>query len=541
MSQITTKTNKTFAGIILTLALLALHSSPASAHIFETAVAYVPPLPFWMYLWGGGAALILSFIVTAFFVTSHKQNSTLPTINLSRCINNKLAYLIIFFCKIITFAALVATVYFGYVGPSEPGKLQLNLGLTLFWIIFFLGFVYIVFLFGNVYEWLNPWKNIHKLVVCIFTCFIYALNALQELVTKKRPLTHPSNTTNIVSRLYNGILHYPRWLGYWPAFLFYVGLIWVELLGKFKPADIADLLLIYSAVNLVGASVFGIKHWFTKAELFSVFFHLIGLMSPLHWSKSRSSNDMTLSKAHIPKHQLKLRWPFVGLVQESTKHFSLLMFILFMLSSTVFDGLHETKVWNDFYRQEMYEWLFKDWLTGNIFKDNAALILNRHYWQMFCLLISPLIYLLIYWLFIWLTKCIGGGTLSTKQTAFRFAYSLLPIALVYNITHYFLLSYSQSLKIFSILSDPFDTGADWLGTKMWFYSDQGINNDSLWHFQVILIVLGHVAGVVVAHKEALKIYSKRWRAIASQLPMLVLMVLFTVAGLWVLTLPLKGG
>jgi hypothetical protein len=63
----------------------------------------------------------------------------------------------------------------------------------------------------------------------------------------------------------------------------------------------------------------------------------------------------------------------------------------------------------------------------------------------------------------------------------------------------------------------------------------------VWHTQVALVLIGHVAGVYVAHVEAMKAFADSRRAIASQLPMLLLMVLLTVAGLWILSLPIAGG
>jgi hypothetical protein len=57
---------------------------------------------------------------------------------------------------------------------------------------------------------------------------------------------------------------------------------------------------------------------------------------------------------------------------------------------------------------------------------------------------------------------------------------------------------------------------------------------------VFLIVLGHVCSVVLAHRVALRVFPGRARAIASQLPMLVLMVGFTIFGLWILAQPLEA-
>jgi hypothetical protein len=59
--------------------------------------------------------------------------------------------------------------------------------------------------------------------------------------------------------------------------------------------------------------------------------------------------------------------------------------------------------------------------------------------------------------------------------------------------------------------------------------------------QVGLIVVGHLAGVYLAHVVALRIFPDRRRALISQLPMLLLMVLFTGVGLWILAQPIQSG
>ena len=60
----------------------------------------------------------------------------------------------------------------------------------------------------------------------------------------------------------------------------------------------------------------------------------------------------------------------------------------------------------------------------------------------------------------------------------------------------------------------------------------------VWHVQVGLILLGHVVSVYVAHRIALRVFETRRQALISQLPMLLLMMAFTVAGLWILAQPL---
>jgi hypothetical protein len=60
----------------------------------------------------------------------------------------------------------------------------------------------------------------------------------------------------------------------------------------------------------------------------------------------------------------------------------------------------------------------------------------------------------------------------------------------------------------------------------------------VWHIEVALILIGHVVSVYLAHRVALKVFASRRDAILSQLPMLGLMVCYTILGLWVISLPI---
>jgi hypothetical protein len=61
---------------------------------------------------------------------------------------------------------------------------------------------------------------------------------------------------------------------------------------------------------------------------------------------------------------------------------------------------------------------------------------------------------------------------------------------------------------------------------------------AVWYTSVIAIVLGHVLAVYVAHVVALREYRDRRRALLSQLPMLVLMVAYTMVSLWIIAQPI---
>jgi hypothetical protein len=154
------------------------------------------------------------------------------------------------------------------------------------------------------------------------------------------------------------------------------------------------------------------------------------------------------------------------------------------------------------------------------------------------LLASPWLYFAAYMVCIALARALGGGQCRIGELALDFAYTLLPIALVYHVTHYATLLLTQGVKIVSLVSDPFGRGWNLFGTAgLWrapILPDMGW----VWHAQVGLILAGHVASVALAHRVALAVFPSRRAAALSQLPMLLLMVAFTVAGLWIIAQPL---
>src|SRR5205823_11763069 len=61
---------------------------------------------------------------------------------------------------------------------------------------------------------------------------------------------------------------------------------------------------------------------------------------------------------------------------------------------------------------------------------------------------------------------------------------------------------------------------------------------TVWYVQVVLIVLGHVIAVFLAHLRAGERFQTAQRALLSQYPMLLLMVLYTMTSLWILAQPI---
>ena len=124
------------------------------------------------------------------------------------------------------------------------------------------------------------------------------------------------------------------------------------------------------------------------------------------------------------------------------------------------------------------------------------------------------------------------------EVARIFAYSLIPIALAYNIAHFITLLLIQGQLIVPLVSDPFGLGWDLFGTVGYSLNIGIINARILWFLSVALIVLGHVLAVYLAHRVAVRTFANRAIALRSQYPMLTLMVVYTVISLWIIAQPI---
>jgi hypothetical protein len=115
-----------------------------------------------------------------------------------------------------------------------------------------------------------------------------------------------------------------------------------------------------------------------------------------------------------------------------------------------------------------------------------------------------------------------------------FAHSVVPIIVGYMVAHYLTLFVETGQQTLIQLSDPMGTGANLLGT-----ADGEVNYWLSTHptflavTKVLAVVTGHVLGVIAAHDRAMKLLPKRHQ-LTGQLPLLVVMVFYTVTGLYLL-------
>ena len=293
---------------------------------------------------------------------------------------------------------------------------------------------------------------------------------------------------------------YPEQWGTWPAFGLFFGIIWLELFAgpiSARPSFIGLVLVVLGVFAIVGTRIFGADMWFRHGDPFSVLFSLVGRIAPVQFR----GNTIELVR------------PTTRLT-EAAPHVSVVFFILLLLSSTAIDSLRETVVWWD------------------LFYSNALQAAIYQYQVSAVLLVSPFIYFALFAGALFLAKSITGVGKSVSELSRAFAYSLIPIAVGYHIAHYFSLLAAEGQKFVANISDPLGKKWDLIGTAS--FRGAEIPPDAMWAIQFWAILIGHIIAAYIAHRIALTVFANRKHVILGQLPVLLLMVAYTVFGLWIL-------
>jgi hypothetical protein len=150
-------------------------------------------------------------------------------------------------------------------------------------------------------------------------------------------------------------------------------------------------------------------------------------------------------------------------------------------------------------------------------------------------------FLLVFTAFTRTVISFGRGKAAQLETITAFALTLVPIALVYNAAHNYSYLVVQSQGLIPLLADPLARGWHLLPIQGFTPSFALAGASIVWYMQVILIVVGHIIAVYLAHLRAGERFRTAQRALVSQYPMLVLMVLYTMTSLWILAQPITEG
>ena len=281
-------------------------------------------------------------------------------------------------------------------------------------------------------------------------------------------------------------------LGYWPAAVALLVFVWLELVlpGRAEPRTIGVFLVLYGVVQLVAALWFG-SGWFARGDGFEVYSTLLGRLSPF----GRRADG-----------RLVLRSPLDGLDGVRVER-GLTAVVLVLIGSTGFDGLSRTQYWQEGPGRDAYLSAVPGTIGLLAMIAIAALLFAG-------------------------ATMLGGAIIGQepRRQPGLFAHSLIPIAAGYAVAHYFSLLLLDGQATWILASNPFgQDGVDLLGTYSNAIDYTAISPRAIANVQVAAIVLGHVLGVVLAHDRAVRVGPRK--ATSGQLPLVLVMVAFTVGGL----------
>ena len=503
------------AAVLLWAVPFLAGAPPALAHGFGRR--YDLPVPLWLYLYGAAGAVALSFVVFGLFIGERGEARGYPRLNLLRfgLFRATLASRVfVSGLRVASVGLFVLVILTGLLGDQTP---VLNLAPTVVWVIWWVGFSLFVALAGNLWALVNP-----LMVLFEWADGLAGRLGVDEGLESEAP--------------------YPASWDVWPALVLFFVFVWVELVfpGSATPRNIAFFILLYASVTWAGMSLFGKETWLRKGEAFSVFFGILARFAPtevrVRGGKTCKECDACgpggedcvncygcFVRAAPDKRELNLRPPAVRLLRSDKTSAGLLAFVVFMLASVTYDGLMATPLW-------VSGMFFLQSLTGSFG------VLGSLFYGTLGLVVVPLVFFGLYAGFVKLCQAMGGGT-SFRGLAGAFAYSLVPIALAYQAAHYYTLLITEGQNLFALASDLFGRGWNLFGTAGYEVDVNVVGAAFVWYSQVALIVAGHVVAVYLAHAVALRKAQSPKLALRSQLPMLALMVLYTVTSLWVLPQP----
>ena len=439
------------------------------------------PVPLWLFYYGAAVVLLMSFIALGALwrrplLEKHADGRPLSE-SLARVVLSSAVRVVL---GAIGFFLFVAVFLSALLGDRSPA---VNLAPTFVYVIFWLGVVPLVVLFGNVWSWLNPWRAAADAWVWISERLGFEVQSFSA---------------------------YPERLGRWPAavLLFAFAALELAYVDSANPRTLAIAILIYSYVTWFGMALYGRRAWLENGEAFNVYFGFLSRMAPFDIRERDGARNVVV------------RWPLSGLSVRDPRP-GTLAFVAVMLGSVGFDGFSRTALWQD---------LRQDLLAGR--SPGAAADLLQTGMDLAglagCVVLVALAYL----------AAMAAARLAVEERrslADDFLLSLVPIALAYVVAHYFSYFVLQGQFVIRLASDPLGNGWDLFGTADYAPRLAFLSPNVTWYVQVVALAVGHIFGLMLAHDRAVGLFRSSRLALRTQYAMLALMVLYTVGGLWVLS------
>jgi hypothetical protein len=339
--------------------------------------------------------------------------------------------------------------------------------------------------FGVVYVWL--WVGVVFASV-MFGPVYRAVNPMRTLHLLFSRLTRSDPE--------HGAFRLPARVGMWPAAAGLFAFVWMELVNP-DATYLTPLRLwfaLYLGITFVGAALFG-NRWLTLADPFEVYSTLAGHLSVF----GRRADG-----------QLVTRSPLANLDGVPARP-GLVAVVAVLFGSTAFDTFKDSATWVRFIQDSGL---------------NPELV-NTFALSGFCVVVG------VSFAAATMATGIHDGT-SRWMLPDRFAHAMVPIIIGYITAHYLSFFVEVGQQTLIQLSDPMTSGANLLGTanlsvNYWL----SLHPTLLAVIKVLAIITGHVCGVIASHDRAIKLLPRRHQ-LTGQLPLLLVMVFYTAAGLYLL-------
>ncbi|MEF8800436.1 MAG: hypothetical protein V5A56_05335 [Halolamina sp.] len=295
---------------------------------------------------------------------------------------------------------------------------------------------------------------------------------------------------------------YPTRFGVWPAVAGFVLVVGIaeNLLGlSQRPKLTVGLVALYAALMLLGAVGTGAS-WFERADFLSVLYRTFGRVAPVAVERVDAGV------------QVSVRPPWRGCTRPVDRP-GMVSFIVAVVYTVSFDGFTSTPGFQTL--------LFS---ARNSLGTGTATTLLLY-------LLGLLIFLAVFFITATLSDAFGG---ESKGPAQAFAPTVIPIAAAYEFAHYYPFVAGTASRTIEMVGSLFGIPMD-VSVLGW------LSIPAFWASQLALIVGGHVIAVVAAHGVALDRYRTKSAARRGHLPLVVLMIGYTVLSLWIVSRPVVSG
>jgi hypothetical protein len=289
-----------------------------------------------------------------------------------------------------------------------------------------------------------------------------------------------------------GLMALPERWGYWPAAALLGVFVWLELVPPDRDAVpvVGLALAVYAVVTLLGAMLFGAT-WFARADPIEVYSTLAARLAP--FGRRRDG-------------RLVVRNPFDGLDGTPVRP-GLSAIVLVLLGSTAYDSLSNSPQWLR---------LTQSASTPATVLDTLGLA--------GCIAVLATAYLLA-------TRSAGRFIEDPARLPGLFAHSLLPIAMGYVIAHYYSLAVLEGQRTLILAADLPGGSGNLFGLSTTDVAQGPVAvAAAVATIQVVAVVTGHVVGAIAAHDRAVRVFPRQL-AVAGQVPLLLLMIVYTYVGL----------